>query len=198
MNPRRAVIAVGIAAGAVVGAALFASPAAYADDDELLNISGLSGPIGQPTNVQNVLDPPLFIYHQEDDAYQVVNSSDSVIGQFTDTHSGFASPATPPFLWPLELEVHHDVISNSTYSGLADGATETNTGLFIFTNIPIQGVGDVTGELVGNDYVNDPGIANSDILWLLNVPITLWDVPVDPAAGAAADSSWLADLAAPL
>src|SRR5947209_15336415 len=127
MNPRRTVVGLGIAAGAVVAAALFTSSGAYADDDQLLDISGLKGPIGEPTNVVK-MDELLFTYRQQDDLYQVLNDG-NVIGQFTDTHSALVPDPVPgvPFLFGLIDS--NDVISASTYAGLADGATQQFTGL---------------------------------------------------------------------
>lgn len=193
MNLRNAFLAPGTAASAALAAALLTSAAAYADDDQLLDITGLRGPIGLPTNVVN--DPvfPLFSYHQEDDAYQVVNNSNTVIGSFTDTHSTFETPYFGSTLPPLFFENNEDVVSNSTYSGLADGATESNSQLVTFAGIP--GIDFGTLVLFGNDYVNNPGIATSDTLTLFNAPIPLWDIPADAAGGAALDSGGLTDLA---
>jgi len=179
MNHRSAVLALGVAAGAVAGAALFTSPVAYADDDQLLNIPGnpgLVGPIGGPTNVVNMNDL-LFTYHQEDDLDQVRNGA-NVIGQFTDTHSELSPASVPgdPFLFGLIDS--SDVISNSTYPGLADGATQQFLGLALASPDfpPIV--------FLANNFVDNPGIATSDVLTVLNVPIQLWDIPADTAAGA--------------
>lgn len=176
MNPRSAVLALGVAAGAVAGAALFTSPVAHADDDQLLGISGLVGPIGGPTNVVNMNDL-LFTYHQEDDLDQVRDGA-NVIGQFTDTHSSLLPESVPGVPFLLGFFDSNDVISASTYAGLADGATEQ------FTGLGIAGPDFPSFLLLGNDYVNNPGIATSDVLTVLTVPIQLWDIPADPVAGA--------------
>lgn len=176
MNPRRTVVGLGIAVGAVVAAALFTSPGAYADDDQLLDISGLKGPIGEPTNVVNMNDL-LFTYRQEDDLYQVLNGG-NVIGQFTDTHSELSPESVPgvPFLFGLLYG--NDVISASTYPGLADGATQQFLGLALASpDFP-------PFVFLANNFVDNPGIATSDVLTVFNVPIQLWDIPVDTAAGA--------------
>jgi len=157
------------AAAAALGAALSVSPAAYADDDQLLDIAGLLGPIGEPTNVQNIDGSPLFDYHQESDLYDVASG-----GQFTDAHTFFEAPYQPFGIWMMDTQ---DVISNSTYAGLANGAIEDNTGLYA------QGLTGVT-ELLGNDYVSNPGIATSDLVTLLGGTFTLWDIPADVTPGA--------------
>lgn len=176
MIPRSAVLALWVAAGAVIGAALFTSPLANADDDRLLDISGLIGPIGGPTNVVN-MNELLFSYHQEDDLYQVLNGG-NVIGQFTDTQSELSPASVPgvPFLFGLIYG--NDVISASTYPGLADGATQQFLGLGLASpDFP-------PFVFLANNFVDNPGIATSDVLTVLNVPMQLWDIPADPAAGA--------------
>jgi hypothetical protein len=165
---RGIVVALGAAAAALC-AAPGGAPAAYADDDQLLDISGLRGPIGEPTNVHTIDGSPFFEYHQESDLYNVVSG-----GQFTDTHSFFEAPYQPFGLWMMDTQ---DVISNSTYVGLENGAIEDNTGLYA------QGLTGVT-ELLGNDYVNNPGIATSDLVTLLGGTFTLWDIPADVTPGA--------------
>lgn len=193
MGRRGMLLVLGVAAAAV-SAALSASPAAYADDDQLLNIPGLFGPIGNPTNVQNFDLPPLFGYGQEDNLFNVEDSNNTVIGSFTDTSSGFSTPFFGAGnLPPLFFGTSQDVISNSTYAGLADGAEEIDSRLVTFVGIPT--INFQTLILLGNDYVNNPGIATSDTLTLFNLPIQLWDIPADTAGGAAVDSSWLTDLA---
>ena len=176
MNPRSAVLALGVAAGAVAGAALFTSPVAHADDDQLLGISGLVGPIGGPTNVVNMNDL-LFTYHQEDDLDQVRNGG-NVIGQFTDTHSAITPESVPTLPFLFGFFDSNDVISASTYAGLADGATQQFIGLGII------GPDFPPFLLLGNDIVTNPGIATSDVFTVLNASIPLWDIPADPAAGA--------------
>jgi hypothetical protein len=166
---RRGIAIVLAAAAGALGAALSASPAAYADDDQLLYPPGTLGPIGEPTNVQNIDGSPLFDYHQESDLYDVVSG-----GQFTDTHSFFEAPDQPFGAWTMDTQ---DVISNSRYAGLANGAIEDNTGLYA------QGLTGVT-ELLGNDYVDNPGIATSDLVTLLGGTFTLWDIPADVTPGA--------------
>lgn len=177
MNRRSAVLALGVAAGAVAGAALFTSPVAYADDDQLLDISGLQGPIGEPTNVVN-MNELLYTYRQEDDLYQVVNDG-NVIGQFTDTPSSLiVAPlgyTVPVFLGFFDIK---DVISDSTYAGLADGATQQDMALVVI------GPEFYPFTILGNDIVNNTGIATSDVLTVFDVPIQLWDIPADTAAGA--------------
>lgn len=172
--------------GAVAGAALGFSPAALADDDQLLYPPGTIGPIGGPTDVQNVDASPFFYYHQETDLYNVLNG-DNLLGQFTNTHSFFESPYQPFGVWFSDSK---DVISDSTYAGLANGATQDNTA---FSTLALNGAFLV---LLANSYVNNPGIATSDILTVFGLPITLWDVPADTAGSAAVDPSWLTDLAA--
>ncbi|HEU0192475.1 MAG TPA: hypothetical protein VFR17_14600 [Mycobacterium sp.] len=178
---------------ALGSAALGGTPTASADDLGLLDIPGLRGPIGPPTNVQTIDGDPFFGYRQEDELYNVVNNSNNVIGSFTDTNTTFGSPSIPPNLPPIYLADSTDVISNSTYSGLANGATEINDRLITFVGIP--GINFMTLVLLGNDYVNNPGIATSDTVTLFNAPFTLWDSPADTASAAAADSSGLTDLA---
>jgi hypothetical protein len=39
-------------------------------------------------------------------------------------------------------------------------------------------------ELLGNDYVNNPGIATSDLVTLFGGTFTLWDIPADVTPGA--------------
>jgi len=171
---RRGIAIVLGAAAAALGAALSASPAAYADDDQLLDISGLRGPIGEPTNVQTIDASPLFGYGTESNLWHVVDADGNLIGQFTDMSTNFGSPDPPFGVWMADDQ---DVISNSTYAGLANGATEENTGLYAL------GLTGVT-ELLGNDYVNNPGIATSDLVTLLGGTFTLWDIPADVTPGA--------------
>jgi hypothetical protein len=180
MDPRRAVIAVGIAAGAVVVGAMFTSPVANADDDQLLSVPyypGLVGPIGGPTNVVNMNDL-LFLYHQEVDLDQVRDGA-NVIGQFTDTNTTIEPALIPgdPFL-TFGLLYGNDVISDSTYPGLADGASQQFLGL-VFASPDF-----LPFAFLANNFVDNPGIATSDVLTVLNLPIQLWDIPADPAAGA--------------
>ena len=174
MRRRSMVIVLG-AAAAAIGAALSASPAAYADDNQLIDdISGLRGPIGEPTNVQSIDASPFFGYGTESNLWHVVDTDGNLIGQFTDTTTSFGSPDPPFGVW---MSDYQDVISNSTYAGLSNGATEENTGLYTL------GLTGVT-ELLGNVYINNPGIATTDLVTLFGGTFTLWDIPADVTPGA--------------
>lgn len=190
--------------GAALGAALFVSPAAYAESS--LFPPGALGPIGNPANVQDVDASPFFEYKQADYLYNVVDSGNNVIGQFSDTHSFFESPYQPFGVWYSETK---DVISDSTVAGLANGATQDDAAW--------QALG-LTGfqVLASSHYVNNPGVeteylfqiplifandyvsnasGTSDVVGLFGQSFTLFDFPA-PAAAGAVDTDWLTDLAA--
>lgn len=186
-----------------IGAALFTSPVAYADDT--LFPPGTIGPIGDPTNVQHIDASPFFEYKQEDDIYHVLDDG-NLLGQFTDTRSFFESPYQPFLLTFLDEK---DVISDSTYAGLADGATQQ------YSAWTLWGLGPTV--LYADNFLNNPGIETNDLLQILGVFVnsyisddtgtsdvvtlfgqsfTLFDFPAVPAAGVdLLDSSWLTDLA---
>lgn len=213
MNARNVVLAFGVAAAAL-GAVLFTSPAASANDtnppgypQDSLFPPGTTGPIGDPTNVQNV-DFLGFGYHQEDDLYHVVTGG-NLVGQFTDSHSFVVIPSPTVVLLPY-FDDTKDVIADSTYPGLADGATQETANWGI-------GGPDVPIPLITTFYLNNPGIeteyffrmpeftndylisatGTSDVVTLFGQAFTLFDYPAAPAAGAdLVDSSWLTDLAA--
>lgn len=161
-------------AAAALGSALGVTPAAYADDDQLLYPPGTIGPIGGPTDVQTIDASPFFEYHQESGLYNVLDGGNS-LGQFTDMHSYFISPYQPFGVWFSDT---HDVISDSTYAGLADGATQDNATV---STLGLTGV----LVLLENDYVNNPGIATSDFVTLFGVTFPLWDIPADTTSSAA-------------
>lgn len=205
MNVRNVVLAFG-AAAAALGAALFTSPTACADDtnppgypQDSLFPPGTTGPIGDPTNVQSVSF--LVGYHHEDDLYHVVTDG-NLVGQFTDSHSFVVIPSPTVVLLPFFQDTK-DVISDSTYPGLADGATQETVNWGI-------GGPDVPIPLITTFYLNNPGIeteyffrmpeftndylisatGTSDVVTLFGQAFTLFDYP---AAGAV-DPSWLTDL----
>lgn len=209
MSYRHLLIALGAAVGAGLGAALFASPMAYADDLDNLLYPPAFGPIGSPTNVHNINGDPFFGYNQADNLYHVLDNG-NVIGQFTDTHSGFGLPGQLVLFLPGFLD-ESDTISNSTYAGLADGATQNYAGLFI------QGFSS-NSEIMTSFSLNNPGIetqnyfslfnsfqnlytsdatGTSDIVTMFGQSYTLFDFPATAAAGAdAVDANWATDLAA--
>jgi hypothetical protein len=205
MGCRHIAFALGAAVGAGLGAALFTSPVAYATATDLFP-PGTIGPIGEPTNVQDVDASPFFEYKQSDLLYNVVDNGNTV-GQFTDSSSFFESPYQPFLLTFLDQK---DVISDSTYAGLADGATQEYTawtlwGLgptVLYAHNYLYNPGIETNDLIqiiggfGNQYISD-ATGTSDVLTVFGQSFTLFDSPAVPAAGAELlDSSWLADLAA--
>jgi hypothetical protein len=166
--------------GVVAGAAVTFSPAALADD---LFPPGTIGPIGGPTYAYDINASPFFHASQYDGLYNVMDGDDS-LGQFTDTSTYFISPYQPFGVWFSDSK---DVISDSTYAGLADGATQDHFSVDTLT---------LTGYLVlfGNEYYDNPGIATSDYLTLFGARFPLWDITLDATAGASTDPGGLGEL----
>jgi hypothetical protein len=166
--------------GVVAGAAVTFSPAALADD---FFPPGTIGPIDGPTYAYDIYASPFFHASQYDGLYNVMDGDDS-LGQFTNTSTYFISPYQPFGVWFSDSK---DVISDSTYAGLADGATQDHFSVDTLT---------LTGNLVlfGNEYYDNPGIATSDYLTLFGTRFPLWDITYDAAGGAATEPGGLGDL----
>lgn len=207
MSCRHVVVVFGAAAGALLGAALFATPVSYAQPQDDLFPPGTLGPIGEPTNVESFNLSPFFGYGQQSNLYHVVDNG-TVTGQFTDTTTSFESPNPPFGVWYLETK---DVISDSTAAGLSNGATEDDaswqmlgiTGLTVLasshylTNPGVETEYQFQIPLIfENDYVSNAS-GTSDIVGLFGQSFTLFDFPAASAVGAdTVDANWLTDLAA--
>jgi hypothetical protein len=219
MSSRGVVLVLGAAAGAALGAALFTSPAAYADtpvDNATVPPVDIYFPppdavpvVGGGTNLQDVEVPLLFQYLSGDYQYNVEDSSGNVVGTFVDQDSNFYSPWPQLGIGIPTIVNTEDVIADSTGMAPADGTTYDGFGIasnflgFVF-------------PLFNNFYYQSPAGTIDDVA-VFGQTIPIINTFSDQASAAAAlaglsdtgasdlatmpgadvaDPSWLTDLSA--
>ncbi|WIM88322.1 hypothetical protein PT015_02070 [Candidatus Mycobacterium wuenschmannii] len=166
--------------GAMAATAIGFSPLALADDF----FPPGTDQIGDRTYIADVFNEPFYRYAEYSTPYEVL-SGDESLGQFTSTSTYFLSPYQPFGIWTL---FQSELISDSSYSGLADGATHQDLS---FSTLTLTGL----LTLFSSDYYDNPGIGTSlDISFFGGPDIPIWDITYDTAGGAATDPGGLGDL----
>jgi hypothetical protein len=169
MSSREVGLALGAAAGAVLGTAFVISPVAYADNlyDVLFPPPNATF-VPPATNVEN-FDIPLFgsnlfSYHQADKHFNVTDFenlgngqfSDNVVGHFDAAQKTVTAPGPFPFVPFFHSE--QDVVSDSTGMAPADGTTYDMFAI----SYPIPTL--TTFGLFGNYYVSGPAGTADDLI----------------------------------
>lgn len=196
-------------AGAVAATAMAFSPAAVADE---LFPPGTEQ-IGDRTYIANLYEQPFYRYSEWYAPYQVLDGNDESLGEFTNTSVYYVAPYQPWGIWTV---FNSDVISDSSYPELSDGATQQSLSFWTITFPYLQTL------LFDANYYDNPGFATSfdvsfyggpglvlfdaayydspeigtslDVSFFGGPSIPIWDITYDAAGGAATGSAGLGDL----